>query len=135
MSLPPAIGLRHAALRVADLDAEEKFYVEVLGFRVEWRPDPHNLYLSFAGDSLALHRHAGPPALAAAAASRLDHLGFCVPRPEDVDAWAERLHALGVPFAAEPRTHRDGARSCYVADPEGNIVQILFHPPISAARR
>jgi hypothetical protein len=32
---------------------------------------------------------------------------------------------------AAPRTHRDGARSCYVSDPDGNRMQIIFHPPIS----
>jgi hypothetical protein len=32
---------------------------------------------------------------------------------------------------AEPRTHRDGARSFYCQDPDGNAVQILYHPPIS----
>ena len=32
---------------------------------------------------------------------------------------------------AQPRTHRDGARSCYFSDPDGNQVQIIHHPPIA----
>jgi catechol 2,3-dioxygenase-like lactoylglutathione lyase family enzyme len=36
-----------------------------------------------------------------------------------------------VTLDARPRTHRDGARSCYVSDPDGNKIQIIHHPPIS----
>jgi hypothetical protein len=32
---------------------------------------------------------------------------------------------------ASPRTHRDGARSFYCADPEGTVVQVIFHPPLT----
>jgi catechol 2,3-dioxygenase-like lactoylglutathione lyase family enzyme len=126
---PPApdLSLRHVALTVADLEAAERFYVEVLGMRVEWRPDPDNVYLTSGADNLALHRATGP----IAGPGALDHLGFVVRRPEDVDAWNARLVAAGVPPAAGPKTHRDGARSLYVRDPAGNLVQIIYHPPIS----
>jgi catechol 2,3-dioxygenase-like lactoylglutathione lyase family enzyme len=43
--LPPCYGLRHVALYVRDLRAAEAFYCGQLGFQVEWRPDPENLYL------------------------------------------------------------------------------------------
>jgi catechol 2,3-dioxygenase-like lactoylglutathione lyase family enzyme len=124
---PPHAGLRHIALNVRDLAAMKRFYVDLLGFSVEWEPDPDNVYLSSGIDNLALHRAAG----AAAGASPLDHLGIIVRQPEHVDAWAAFLEAAGVPILARPRTHRDGARSCYVRDPDGNRVQIIHHPPIS----
>src|SRR6185369_4202763 len=104
---PPRLSLRHVALNIVDLDAAERFYVDVLGFRVEWRPDPDNVYLTSAGDNLALHRVAADKL--GSGAGRLDHIGFMVARPEEVDAWAERLRASGVPLVAEPKTHRDGA--------------------------
>ena len=50
----------------------------------------------------------------------------------DVDAWAAFLEDRGVTLDARPRTHRDGARSCYFRDPDGNAIQIIHHPPISA---
>lgn len=103
-----------------------RFYIDVLGFAVEWAPDPDNLYLSSGGDNLALHR-----ADAVAAGGALDHLGLVVRAAEDVDRWAAFLEARGVAIDAAPRTHRDGARSCYVRDPDGNMVQIIHHPPIS----
>jgi catechol 2,3-dioxygenase-like lactoylglutathione lyase family enzyme len=62
---------------------------------------------------------------------RLDHLGLIVRHADDVDRWAAFLESRGVTLDAKPRTHRDGARSCYFRDPDGNVVQIIHHPPIS----
>jgi catechol 2,3-dioxygenase-like lactoylglutathione lyase family enzyme len=50
----------------------------------------------------------------------------------DVDRWYAFMEAQGVTLRTAPRTHRDGARSFYCEDPAGNVVQIIFHPPISA---
>ena len=137
MTRPPHAGLRHLALNVRHLDAMKHFYVELLGFAVEWEPDAENIYLSSGLDNLALHRST---ALTASVTSgvlqekrvdALDHLGLIVRKPEDVDAWATFLESHGVTIDAQPRTHRDGARSCYFRDPDGNTVQIIHHPPIS----
>lgn len=139
--LPPSLGLRHVALRVRGLAAVERFFVEALGYRVEWRPDPENVYLTRDEDNVALHaaggdpddapsppRAPGEPPAAAAGRARLDHLGIFVGRAEDVDAWERHLDAAGARIVARPRTHRDGARSLYVEGPEGIVVQILHHP-------
>lgn len=124
-ALPPTLGIRHVALKVADLEKSEAFYVKVLGYGVEWRPDPDNVYLTTGQDNLALHRDKTAPGGA------LDHFGIMLRRPEDVDAWAERLKSAGVKLAKEPKTHRDGARSFYAPDPEGNVIQFIYHPPIA----
>ena len=136
---PPHAGLRHLALNVRDLAAMKRFYVDLLGFAVEWEPDPDNVYLSSGIDNLALHRATGgspapaggaaaPPAQASGA---LDHLGLIVRHAEDVDQWGAFLEANGVALKARPKTHRDGARSLYFQDPDGNSIQIIHHPPIS----
>jgi len=106
----------------------KRFYVELLGFAVEWEPDPDNTYLSSGIDNLALHHAATPTASTPGA---LDHLGLIVREAEDVDRWAAFLEGNGVTMSAKPKTHRDGARSCYFKDPDGNSVQIIHHPPIS----
>ena len=121
------LSLRHVALNVLDLETVLLFYVDVLGMQVEWRPDPDNVYLTLGADNLALHRVDS----LAAGRGALDHVGFVVKTPDEVDAWADRFRAAGVPLAAEPKTHRDGARSFYAKDPAGNLLQILYHPPIS----
>jgi len=139
MERPTHAGLRHLALNVHDFDAMRHFYVNLLGFAVEWEPDADNLYLSSGIDNLALHRaagHVGPPLDDVAADPRvgpgaLDHLGLIVRTADDVDRWAAFLESQGVALDAKPRTHRDGARSCYFSDPDGNKIQIIHHPPIS----
>ncbi len=129
---PPHRGLRHLALRVREFEAMKRFYVDVLGFGVEWEPDGDNVYLSSGSDNLALHRSpAAADAAESGAGGALDHLGLIVRRRNDVDAWAEYLTGWGIALDALPRTHRDGARSLYVSDPDGNRVQIIHHPPIS----
>ncbi len=131
---PSHRGLRHLALGVRQLEAMKRFYVDVLGFEVEWEPDADNVYLSSGVDNLALHRSTAPAATRSTGeggGSTLDHFGLIVRSPEDVDAWAAFLESRGVTLAARPRTHRDGARSCYFTDPDGNSIQIIHHPPIS----
>jgi len=121
---PPLLGIRHVALYVADLEAAERFWIDVMGYAVEWRPDPDNVYLHGARDNLALHRKDVP------GDGRLDHIGIAVPAPGDVDAWADHLQAHGVVLKASPRTHRDGSRSLYFHGPEGLLVQIICHSPM-----
>ncbi|MCU7907155.1 MAG: VOC family protein [Candidatus Thiodiazotropha sp. (ex Epidulcina cf. delphinae)] len=120
--------MRHLALNVRDLPASEYFYVTLLGMRIEWRPDPDNLYLTSGPDNLALHKAAAGGF--DEAAQRLDHLGFILPDPEAVDAWYEFLTVEGVRMRKEPWTHRDGARSFYCYDPDGVTVQLIYHPPV-----
>ena len=131
MNRPAAtLGMRHVALNVRDLDTCEHFYVELLGMTVEWRPDPDNVYLTSGNDNLALHRVVADAPVAAT--QRLDHIGFFIASPEQVDDWYAFLRENAVEIKASPRTHRDGARSFYCADPEGTVVQVIFHPPIVA---
>jgi catechol 2,3-dioxygenase-like lactoylglutathione lyase family enzyme len=129
MAPPPTRGIRHLALLCSDIEAMERFYCDVLGYRVEWRPSAEELYLTSGEDNLALHARPGPGPLGAD--SRLDHLGLLLSQPEEVDAWAAYLTDRGVKLDTSPRTHRDGARSFYARDPEGNRLQFLYHPPIS----
>jgi len=63
--------------------------------------------------------------------TKLDHIGLLLKNPEDVDAWAAYLAERGLKLDTAPRTHRDGARSFYARDPEGNRLQFLYHPPLS----
>lgn len=120
-------SLRHVALNVHNLEACERFYIDLLGMTVEWRPDADNVYLTGGRDNLALHRAAVP----GAGQQRLDHIGFVLDTMEAVDQWYNFLRGQGVRVAAAPRTHRDGARSFYIQDPDGNSVQMIYHPPLA----
>lgn len=109
------------------------FYMDVLRMELEWEPDPENIYLTSGGhDNLAIHKAQDSPA---ATGQRLDHMGFVLPTLQDVDDWYAFMKNRGVKVVREIKTHRDGARSFYVEDPEGNVIQMIYHPPISDSAR
>ena len=124
----PTSGMRHVALFVENFEACEKFYVELLGMQVEWRPDNDNVYLTSGNDNLALHRTAESASLDQF--QKLDHIGFIIDKPEQVDEWFEFLKQNDVKIRNAPKTHRDGARSFYCYDPGGIVVQMIYHPPL-----
>ncbi|RLA19313.1 MAG: VOC family protein [Gammaproteobacteria bacterium] len=126
---PPATtGMRHVALFTGEFEACERFYAELLGMAVEWRPDADNVYLSSGNDNLALHRTRA--SFNPDQHQRLDHIGFIINEIEQVDEWFNFLKENGVEMKTEPRTHRDGARSFYCFDPDGVTVQIIYHTPL-----
>ncbi len=126
---PLFLGLRHVALSVRDVQKALEFYSKVLGMKLEWMPDEDNAYLTSGQDNLALHKL--PPGAEPGKVQTVHHIGFVVKRPENVDQWAERLRGHGISLAQEPKTHRDGARSFYFHDPDGLLIQLIYHPPIS----
>ncbi len=129
---PGLVGLWHVALKVTDLEAALAFYRDDVGLKVEWRPDADNVYLTGGRDNLALHR---VDRVDPAAPGALDHFGFVLGSPGDVDRWAAWLTQRGRTIAQAPKTHRDGARSFYARDPAGNLVQFIHHPPLDPAAR
>jgi catechol 2,3-dioxygenase-like lactoylglutathione lyase family enzyme len=133
MNRPGAMGgMHHVALWVKNLEACERFYCDILGMRVEWRPDADNVYLTGGRDNVALHR--APADFAPGTHQHLDHIGFIITDIGAVDAWYAFMKANGVAIEKEPKTHRDGARSFYCRDPDGNVVQIIYHPPLAQGR-
>lgn len=122
----PTAGLHHVALFIKEFDACEHFYVELMGMKIDWRPDPDNLYLTSGSDNLALHR--APADFTPAKHQRLDHMGFFLRERSDVAEWHDYLKSQGVIIKALPKDHRDGTTSFYCADPDGNIVQLIYYP-------
>jgi catechol 2,3-dioxygenase-like lactoylglutathione lyase family enzyme len=125
-------GMRHVALFVENLEQVLDFYVGLLGMKVEWQPDPDNYYLTSGSDNLALHRREGDKKNVLESAQRLDHIGFIIDAIDQVDEWYAFFNQNNVTMRSVVKTHRDGARSFYCEDPAGTIVQIIYHPPISA---
>ena len=128
----PPNGLRHLALKVANLEECERFYVDVIGMTVLRRASENLVYLTLGNDNLSLGRaRDGAPD---AAAGTLDHFGFVVDSKAELQAWYDYMAAEGVPLLDEPHDHSDGARSFHVRDPAGNVVQPLYHPAVSGQR-
>ena len=125
----------HLVLRVIDLDRMLRFYCEVLGCTIERRQDSIGLVQLRAGRSLLdlvpvngqLGRAGGAPP--AKEGRNLDH--FCF-RLDAVDESAIRRHLESAGVAAGAVASRYGAEgegpSIYVADPEGNTVELKGPP-------
>jgi catechol 2,3-dioxygenase-like lactoylglutathione lyase family enzyme len=122
------LGIRHVALFIKDLEVAVDFYTQIMGMRIEWQPDADNVYLTNSGDVFALHRVDYVPQ----AQQRLDHIGFVLKTAEDVDNWYAYFVENGVKITEAPKTHRDGARGFYCLDPVGHLLELIYHPPISA---
>ncbi|MEP7297379.1 MAG: VOC family protein [Burkholderiales bacterium] len=125
----------HLVLRVVDLQGMLRFYGDALGCTVERRQDEIGLVQLRAGRSLIdlvpidgkLGRTGG--AAPGAEGRNLDHL--CL-RVEPFDADAIRRHLALHGIEAGPVESRYGAEgdgpSMYLADPEGNVVELKGPP-------
>lgn len=130
----------HLVLRVVDLDRMLRFYCDALGCTVERRQDGLGLVQLRAGRSLIdlvpvdgkLGRAGG--AAPGVEGRNLDH--FCL-RVDPFDEAAIRAHleALGVAVGkVESRFGAEGeGPSMYLADPEGNGVELKGPPGSEAA--
>lgn len=135
---PPMLGLRHLALWIADarFDATVAFYRDALGLAVDWQPDPDNVYLSSGSDNVALHRASATRSVDHDR-SPLDHLGFALARPEDVERWhawlASVAERFGIEIVSAVKHHRDASVSFYLRDPAGHVVQMIYIPSIASS--
>ena len=127
----PLGGLRHLAIRVSDMQRARAFYEGLLGMKVVWEPDPDNVYLSSGCDNLALHREDAPRGKPE---SVLDHFGFLVETVGQVQEMEKHFESKGIRIVHRFKVHRDASASFYMADPEGNVIQILYEPTLSAQK-
>lgn len=134
------LGLDHVVLRVNDLTRMVRFYCDVLGCRVERDRTDLGLVQLRAGQSMidlvavagALGKKGG--AGPAAEGRNMDHVCLRV-EPFDAGGIAAHLIRHGVvPGETKMRFGAEGeGPSMYIADPEGNTVE-LKGPPAREAR-
>jgi glyoxylase I family protein len=135
-----AARLDHAGLAVADLGAAAAWYCDVFGLVPELtlKVDAIDLSIemlihpSFGYRIELLHRPGtgsdGQPANPAEAALRAGygHVAFDV---ADLDAAWDRAVARGArPVMAPCPAPEPGVRMAFVADPEGNLIELLHRP-------
>lgn len=114
---PAVERLGHLLLQTRDIAAAERFYVDLLGFRVRKREafrDGRPLILTEQGMGITNGREDGGGA-------NVDHVAFHV---TDVRALAERARAAGVRVIRGPESNAYGL-SVYLADPDGNEVELI----------
>ena len=121
-----------ASLLVGDMDCMVRFYRDILGFSTQW--DGGNFAeFETASGALSLFMYSREQFVKAIGESYVPPKGinqtfeiaFWLPSFADVDAEYERLSKFGVRFpTGEPITYPFGIRNFYVADPEGNLLEI-----------
>lgn len=129
------VGLDHVVLRVVDLDASVRFYVDALGGRMEREIAELGLHQIRLGAHLVdLVPVASPLGQAGGAppgedARNVDHFALQL-RSFDEPALRAHLEAHGV--APGDVAERYGAKgngpSMYVRDPDGNVVELKGPP-------
>ena len=113
-----------------DVPAMVRFYCDVLGFEVEG--DDHESHAEFRheGVRFSMYKRAMLPDLLGEEATfprglnGTFELALDLPRFEDVDVFFEKAVEAGAKAVTEPRDEPWGMRSSYVADPEGNLIEI-----------
>jgi glyoxylase I family protein len=124
-------GLDHLVLRVKDIAAVERFYVEVLGLEVERRQDQIGMVQLRAGaqliDLVAVDGMLGKAGGAAPSDTgrNLDH--FCLNLETfDLAEVIDHLEAHGVTVGESGRRYGAGGFgvSLYLTDPEGNGLEL-----------
>lgn len=105
-----------------DMGAMIRFYRDVLGFEVRECEDTGSVYLLKDG-MLLLLRERGTPGPAAERACALE-IALSAENFEDVDRQYARALEQGAASVLRPTTESWGQRTCRVADPEGNLIEI-----------
>ena len=137
----------HVGLSVADLDAALAWYAAALGWRAaaSFAIDPLGLRGAFVvspeGQAIELLERRGSagglrPADPQEALLTRGYGHVCL-RVDDTDAWHARLLAAGAAERMAPgNAPEPGVRFSFVADPEGNLIELLDRPhPVGAAVR
>ncbi|MFV1884540.1 MAG: VOC family protein [Balneola sp.] len=118
-------GLNHITIRVNRIDASKEFYGDILGFEL----------VKTMGQSMAVYDVGNGDTLVIVEAEtsydptsrdfRVDHFGFYVDSPKEVDTIAEYLRDKEVTIMSGPANRKKG-RFLFVADPDGNMIEFFY---------
>ena len=117
-------------LFVEDMGRMIRFYRDVLGFEIRESEDAKNVYLIKDDTLFMLY---GRKDFEKMTGRRYEYLrglnghfeiALYVDRFEEVDAQYARALAAGARGVLAPENEPWGQRTCYIADPEGNLIEI-----------
>ena len=123
-------------LFVYDMATMVRFYRDVLGFEIKEGEDAVNVYLIKNGSLFMLYERKNFEKMTNRKYEYLKGLNghfeiaLYVDTFEEVDAEYAKAVEKGAQSILEPTTAPWGQRTCYIADPEGNLIEIgSFNKP------
>ena len=123
-------------LFVKDMPKMIKFYRDVLGFEIKEEENATNVYLIKDGTLFMLYERKNFEKMTNRKYKYVDgfnghfEIALSVDTFEDVDKMFEEVINKGAHPILEPVTEPWGQRTCYIADPEGNLIEIgSFNKP------
>ena len=125
--------LEGLGIYVNDMPTMIRFYRDIMGFDITEPEDTINVYLVKDGVLFMFYPRKAFEMFAGRIFSYTDGLNghyeiaLRVASPSDVDAEWNRLLSLGV-TPVYPPTDQGWGRTCYIADPENNLVEIAWKP-------
>ena len=117
-------------LLVNDMAGMIRFYRDVLGFEIKEAEDASNVYLVKDGTLFLLYGRKDFETMTSHRYNYTDGLNghfeiaLYVDTFEEVDISFRHAVENGAEPVLEPTTEPWGQRTCYVADPEGNLIEI-----------
>ena len=117
-------------LFVEDMGKMIRFYRDVLGFEIKEDENTSNVYLLKDGTLFLLYGRKDFEKMTNRKYEYLKgvnghfELALYVDTYEEVDKEYERVIGMGAEPILEPTTEPWGQRTCYIADPEGNLIEI-----------
>ncbi len=117
-------------LFVNDMGKMIRFYRDVLGFEIKEGEDTSNVYLVKDGTLFLLYGRNDFEKMTSRKYEYIKGLNghfeiaLYVDTFEEVDKAYEDAIAKGAASVLEPETEPWGQRTCYIADPEGNLIEI-----------
>jgi len=115
---------------VENMEVMVNFYKGILGFEIKWEKGQNNVFLEKYGTLFLLYGRNDFEEMTkqkynyALGINGHFEITLSVESYTDVDKEYNRLINLGVKSIMAPTTEPWGQRTCYIADPEGNLIEI-----------